>query len=398
MLLEYLFWLVVLSAGNAELLITAVNRIHSRPLPPVLLREIRHLHDLLIPLFPSWLIVVPGLFAPGVLRRPVPIRDVWTALPLPLQAWCVMCLAGFAGLCFGIARYWLQRTPRAQTAFESRTLDIARALGRRPVGDGPFQSLVRLPFNQCFQLEVTTRTFELDRLPPRWDGLSILHLSDLHFLGTIDRSWFERVIEEALTLDFDMVVCTGDIIDREECLDWLPVTLGRLHAPQGCWFILGNHDWHIDEQRVRDAMRGLGWTDLAGTLHVLDMAGQRIVLGGSERPWMGKHPPFHAAPEDAFRLLLSHSPDNFAWARRQRVDLMLSGHNHGGQVVLPGIGPVFSPSLHGVRYAGGVFQSGPTLMFVNRGLSGRHPLRVGARPEISRLILRTGSKPPARSA
>jgi predicted MPP superfamily phosphohydrolase len=103
---------------------------------------------------------------------------------------------------------------------------------------------------------------------------------------------------------------------------------------------------------------------------------------------MGRHPSFDAVPDDIFRRLLSHTPDNLSWARRQGVDLMLAGHNHGGQVLLPAIGPVYSPSVNGCRYSSGVFSSDPTLMFVGRGLSGKHPLRIGATPEVSRLVLK----------
>jgi predicted MPP superfamily phosphohydrolase len=86
--------------------------------------------------------------------------------------------------------------------------------------------------------------------------------------------------------------------------------------------------------------------------------------------------------------LLSHTPDHLAWARSHHVHLMLSGHNHGGQVVLPIIGPVYSPSLSGCRHAGGEFFEDPTLLVVSRGLAGRHPLRLGCRPEITKLVLR----------
>ena len=66
---------------------------------------------------------------------------------------------------------------------------------------------------------------------------------------------------------------------------------------------------------------------------------------------------------------------------------MLSGHNHGGQIVLPVIGPVFAPSQYGVRYASGAFWSDPTLLYVSRGLSGRQPVRFNCPPELTRIIL-----------
>jgi len=385
----HLLWFVILSIGNAELLVTVVNRIHSWKIHEPRLRHIRHVHDLLIPLWPSWLIVVIGCFRPGVFFNAISPSEVWSQLPLMVQAWTVLCIVGFVGFSFSVIRYWTHRAPKQQIDFHSTIIDYERELGGAPVGEGPYSSLLRVPMNQCFEVEFTERTFQLERVPREWDGLSILHLTDLHFTGAIDLPFFEAVFERAADLDYDIAVITGDILDSEQLYDWLPKTLGKLDAPLGNYFILGNHDWGLDSDRIRQSICDLGWRNVAGTLQTLDIAGKRLAIGGSERPWMGRHPSFEAVPDDIFKLLLSHTPDNLSWARRQRVDLMLSGHNHGGQVVIPGIGPVYSPSVHGCRYSGGVFNSDPTVLFVGRGLSGKHPLRFGAKPEVARLVLKT---------
>jgi predicted MPP superfamily phosphohydrolase len=69
---------------------------------------------------------------------------------------------------------------------------------------------------------------------------------------------------------------------------------------------------------------------------------------------------------------------------------MLSGHNHGGQVILPVIGPVYAPSRYGVRYAGGCFWEPPTLLYVSRGVAGERALRWNCLPELTKLVLRHG--------
>lgn len=390
MIWQHLLWFMILSIGNAEVLVTVINRVHSLKILEPRLRHLRHLHDLLIPLWPLILLVTPGCFGPAVFFRDVSPAGVWPQLPLIVQGWMIVCMVGFTGFCWSVLRYWSYRPASQQVQFESRVVDFEKQLGSTPTGKGPHVSLVNVPMNECFQVEFTERTFLLEQLPAEWDGLSILHLTDLHFTGAISLPFFESVFEQAAGLDYDIAVVTGDILDSEELLDWLPGTLGQLNAPLGNYFILGNHDWGLDSERIRQEVMGLGWRNVAGTLQTLEIAGRRLAIGGSERPWMGVHPSFDALPKEVFRLLLSHTPDNLSWARRHGVDLMLSGHNHGGQVVLPGIGPVYSPSVHGCRYSSGVFGGGQTLLFVGRGLSGKHPLRIGAMPEVSRIVLKSG--------
>jgi predicted MPP superfamily phosphohydrolase len=88
------------------------------------------------------------------------------------------------------------------------------------------------------------------------------------------------------------------------------------------------------------------------------------------------------------RVALVHSPDQFGWAQANDIDLVLAGHLHGGQVCLPLLGPIMSPSLQGVRYAAGVFKAGNTVMHVSRGAGSLTPLRFRCSPEIAVLTLR----------
>jgi predicted MPP superfamily phosphohydrolase len=302
------------------------------------------------------------------------------------------CLAGIAGLCASSVRWWMWRPAQCQQSNHSHVVDVANRLGSRPIGKGPLRLMTRLPGNNVFKLQTAEKTFVVPGLPREWDGLSIIHVSDLHFIGTIDRPFFEEVIAEASALRADLAVFTGDLLDNMRLLDWIPATLGRLDAPLGRYFILGNHDWKLEPDRIRRAVSDSGWTDVAGRVVCLEHKGDKLAVGGDELPWMGEHPDFSAVPDETFRLLLSHSPDNLEWAREQRVQLMLSGHNHGGQVVLPIVGPVYSPSRYGVRYAGGSFWSEPTLLYVSRGVSGKHPLRINCLPEITKLVLRSGGR------
>ena len=86
---------------------------------------------------------------------------------------------------------------------------------------------------------------------------------------------------------------------------------------------------------------------------------------------------------DALRIALAHGPDQLRWARAWGADLMLAGHTHGGQIRIPPLGAIFSPTRHGVKYISGVFYSPPTILHVSRGVSGDIPVRWNCPPEIA---------------
>ncbi len=375
--------LLVLVAGHTELVVTLINRVHGLPLPQRFLRQLRHWHDVWVPAFPLLLVWRVGLDGPRVLAG-----GSWAELGTGWRVYLALCAVGAVGLCVHLVRGRLQRVPSAQVSNHSWTVDMQKRLGRRPVAPGPFRFLTYVPGNEIFRVEVSVKEYRLPRLPKQWDGLSVLHLSDLHFIGTIERAFFEEVVELGAELNCDLAVLTGDLLDHQRLVEWLPTTLGRLSCPLGCYFVLGNHDWSLDPEQTRQWLTDLGWKDAGGRCFLIDHKGSVLALAGTERPWMGRHPDLTRVPAHAFRVLLSHTPDNLAWARRNRVDLMLCGHNHGGQVRLPLVGPVYSPSLHGCMYAGGAYWKEPTLLYVSRGLSGRHPLRLNCQPELTKLVLR----------
>jgi hypothetical protein len=378
--------ILALSLGHAALLVAIINRVHAWPLAHRVLHRMRQGHDLLVVLLPALFVWFYGFSGPRLL-----FGGWWYLVPVSVLAYLAVCGSVAAALPVIALKRWRWRPPALQLSNHSERIDIAKRLGYRPVGPGPYEFMTRWPGNEFLQLEVSDKEYRLPRLPAAWDGLSILHLSDLHFIGTVDRPYFEQVVEIARAKPADLVVFTGDLLDREDLIDWLPETLGKLSAPLGCWFVLGNHDWYLgNTEEIRRRLEELGWRGVAGRCEVVTHRGASLVVCGSELPWMGRQPDLSAAPDEAFRLLLSHTPDNLPWARRKRIDLMLAGHNHGGQVRLPLFGPVYSPSACGTRYAGGVYWEPPTLLYVSRGIAGRHPLRWNCPPELTRLILRSG--------
>ena len=234
----------------------------------------------------------------------------------------------------------------------------------------------------------------LARLPAEHDGLRIVHLTDLHMSGRITKAYFTAVVEEVNRLQPDLVALTGDLVERDPCIDWIPDTLGRLHAPGGVYYVLGNHDRRVNQQRLTTALAAAGAVHVGGRWQQVTVRGVPLVIAGNELPWyrpaadLSGCPP-HDAAGLPLRLLLAHTPDQFGWAQANDVDLMLAGHNHGGQVRLPLLGAVLAPSRFGTRYASGVFRQRATVMHVSPGTSSLTPVRWNCPPEIALLVLRS---------
>jgi predicted MPP superfamily phosphohydrolase len=281
-----------------------------------------------------------------------------------------------------------------RTVLKSWTADrrsAAQALGRKPLV-GVYASLLgSLPGNEALIVSVDRKRLALPRLPLELEGLTIAHLSDLHMTGRIERAFFDYIVRQVNDLRPDVIAITGDIVETEDCWPWLEESLGQLCAPLGVYFILGNHDAFVDAGRTRSLLGSAGFTCLSGRWLRADWNGASVTLGGNELPWMPPAPPVSelARRERAgeFRMALCHTPDQFGWCCRADVDLALAGHTHGGQVQLPILGVVASPSLYGTRYACGVFRRGHTIMHVSRGLGGETPLRWRCPPEIALLEL-----------
>lgn len=289
-------------------------------------------------------------------------------------------------------RRWQSRKhPAAVEPGRHQVVDVARQLGFAPAHGLRTALLRRVPGNQLWQLHVCEFSVRLPRLPTELEGLSVCHWSDLHLSGRIGPDYYREIVRQTNDLGADLIALTGDICDTAPSIDWIVETLGPARARLGKFFILGNHDLRTkDVARVRAAMRAAGFVDVGGRRAAL--AGAEIEIAGSERPWFKTLPPpaeiSANSVRDPLRILLSHTPDELSWARREAFDLMLAGHTHGGQVRFPLVGPVLCPSWHGTKYAAGFFHAAPTVLHVSRGTGSLFPLRLGCPPEITKLILR----------
>ncbi len=386
----YLFLPVVL-LGQLAMSVAAVNRLHSLGYPRWVLKAGDCLCYVVTASLP---IAVAIWFLQNNMRAKPAERmaDVPPWVLLYLTACSIACIA-FIGTRIYQNR-WIRTTPRLLTN-HTRVFDVRKRLGYTPTQQAFTTFCAHLPWNEIFQLSVREKRIQMPTMDPGLNGLRITHLSDLHMTGQLAKPFYEQVVQITNQSESDLVVITGDIVEKVRCLDWIADTLGALKAIHGVCFVLGNHEHRIaDETRLRKTLTDAGLIDLGSTWKLITHADRPILLGGNELPWYGPAVDFSDAPAAIegvrpLRILLTHSPDQLAWARANDCDLMLAGHTHGGQVRLPWIGPILAPSRFGTRFASGTFYYQPTLMHVSRGIAGTRPLRLNCQPEIARLVLQS---------
>jgi len=279
--------------------------------------------------------------------------------------------------------------PRDEEALRKHRRPFLKAavVALPPVAAG-LASLASFPRLHSFRTR--TLTVPLAGLPPALDGLSIAHVSDVHYGKYTEPAMVDRLVAAVNGMQADLVLLTGDLIDLS--IEDLPAAMEfvqRLDRRSGLFLCEGNHDRIDDGDAFVRAMRDAGLPLLRDEGARVEVRGQPVQVlgvrwtGGEEEHARWTRRLNDARDPDAFPILLAHHPHCFDHA--PDIPLTLAGHTHGGQLMLNerlGAGPVM------FRYWSGLYGDPERALVVSNGAGNWFPLRTAAPAEVARVVLR----------
>lgn len=234
-----------------------------------------------------------------------------------------------------------------------------------------------------------------DRLPQAFDGFRIVQLSDLH--GREFGEDNSKLLDDVRAANPDIIAITGDFFDEYTEDGYAEITVSSLCEIAPVYYVSGNHEWWQNPRDTFDKIEEAGANVLRNEYVTLEQDGETIVFAGVDDP----NGPYDMITKDAFVakikettddyiLMLSHRNTDFELWTDLDVDLVLSGHAHGGIIRIPGIGGIL---IHrediGSGHIAGMFEEGNTTMIVSRGLGNSVIPRMFNNPEIVVAVLRT---------
>jgi predicted MPP superfamily phosphohydrolase len=248
-------------------------------------------------------------------------------------------------------------------------------------------------------VETTTHSLAFDDLDPAARPVRLVHLTDTH----IERSSFREadIVRRVNGQEPDLIVLSGDYLNLSYLHD--PVSaahfrqfVNQLEAPYGIYAVRGSVEPFPEAMEQLVEGTGINWLEQQSA--TVEVRGQSVTIVGvacshhQELDATRLEQAMAGIDDDAFTLLLYHSPDLIREASELGVDLYLGGHTHGGQLRLPFYGAIVTASRYGKQYTNGLFQRDGTQMYISRGLGfeggGMPRARFLCRPEIVSIDLR----------
>jgi len=248
----------------------------------------------------------------------------------------------------------------------------------------------------------------IPNLPRALDGLRIGQICDLHLGPATPLSRVEQAVTLINAEAPDLVALTGDFVDDPLHIIGYAEVLALSQSRLGCFACLGNHDLYHNADTIAAPLQASGIKVLRNQYQLVTVGGAQLCIVGIDDIGTNALNVRHVEPaddltaalagspfSDVIRVLLAHNPDFVmepVFARetaRRPIQLVLSGHTHGGQVQLPLIGAPFLPSRYGQMFSGGLVQVAGTQVYVSRGAGASWPVRFNCPPEVNVLTLRS---------
>jgi uncharacterized protein len=237
-----------------------------------------------------------------------------------------------------------------------------------------------------------------DNLPDELDGFKILHLSDMHLGIYFQLSDLEQVVENAINEKPDLFLLTGDVSDDLRLLPDALKIISQLDTPHHGFVSLGNHEYY---RGIKESIQKF----VAGPIPLLINKGEIVKIGNSKLFVGGADDPvtlrtditpflkrtvemtMKSSTEDSFKILMSHRPKTLDVVEDQNINLILSGHTHGGQVGFKGRS-LFEGMIEKEPYMWGKYQKGKTQLYTSAGMGHWFPFRFNCPPEAPLIILK----------
>jgi len=246
--------------------------------------------------------------------------------------------------------------------------------------------------NESNQPVVERIKIPVKNLSPALAGFTLVLLSDFHLYPFTQLELHQKAVALATGLNPDLLLLGGDYVTRDaEAIFELASLFSGLNAKYGVFAIIGNHDYWSDVDVVKTGWAEASLPVLRNQGVALPVNGETLYLAGLDDAWNGTvdlQAAMSGWPEGAPTVLLAHEPDPAdTYSQDERIALQLSGHSHGGQIRMPGLGAFILPHL-GQKYDHGLYRVKDMWLYTNRGLGNvTEPVRVNCAPEVTEITL-----------
>lgn len=236
-------------------------------------------------------------------------------------------------------------------------------------------------------------------LPFEFHNYRIVNLTDIHLGQWISPEYLSGVVDYVNSINPDMITLTGDYVSYilEGYEDALLDSFKRLKAKDGKFAVLGNHDHWADAEKIREILKDSDIVDLSNDVYTLEKNGETLNISGVDSCTVGADnidEVLEKLPDDGASILLAHEPD-FAKisSETNRFDLQMSGHSHGGQLVIPGVKTTPFRCSYSIKYPVGMYKVKNMVQYTSKGLgTNSFWLRINCKPEITLFYLKTDKR------